>query len=149
MGPAIADVLFGDYNPGGKLPITVPRSVGQVPIYYNHKRTGRPPDPRDMYTSKYFDMLSTPLYPFGYGLSYTTFAYHDLRLGAARVSTTDSLSVTVTVTNTGRRSGDEVVQLYVRDEVATFTPAVRSLRGFRRITLAPGESRNVSFTLHP
>src|SRR5262249_38105498 len=98
MGPAIADVLFGDYNPGGKLPITVPRSVGQVPIYYNHKRTGRPPDPRDMYTSKYFDMLSTPLYPFGYGLSYTTFAYHDLRLGAARVSTTDSLSVTVTVT---------------------------------------------------
>ncbi len=149
MGPAVADVLFGDYNPGGKLPITVPRSVGQIPIYYNHKPTGRPPDPREMYTSKYFDIPWTPLYPFGYGLSYTTFVYRDLQLGATRIKRTDSLRVSVTVTNTGRRSGDEVVQLYIRDEVASFTPAVRSLRGFRRITLAPGESRTVTFVLRP
>jgi beta-glucosidase len=147
MGPAVADVLFGDYNPGGKLPITVPRSVGQVPIYYNHKRTGRPPVPHEMYTSKYFDMPWTPLYPFGYGLSYTTFRYHDLRLGAATIHRGDSLSVSVTVTNTGRRIGDEVVQLYIRDEVATFTPAIRSLRGFRRLTLAPGESQIVTFVV--
>ena len=149
MGSAVADVLFGDYNPGGKLPITVPRSVGQIPIYYNHKPTGRPPDPREMYTSKYFDMPWTPLYPFGYGLSYTTFEYRDLRLGATRIKRTGSLSVSVTVTNAGQRSGDEVVQLYIRDEVASFTPAVRSLRGFRRITLAPGESRTVTFVLRP
>jgi beta-glucosidase len=94
-------------------------------------------------------VLWTPLYPFGYGLSYTTFEYRDLRLGATRMKRTDSLTVGVTVTNTGHRSGDEVVQLYIRDEVASFTPAVRSLRGFRRITLAPGESRTVTFVLRP
>ncbi len=147
MGPAVADVLFGDFNPGGKLPMTVPRTVGQIPIYYNHKPTGRPPDARDMYTSKYLDTPWTPLYPFGYGLSYTTFRYSGVRLGAGRVRRTDSLSVSVTVTNTGRRTGDEVVQLYLRDEVASFTPPVRTLRGFRRINLAPGESRTVTFTL--
>jgi beta-glucosidase len=149
MGPAVADVLFGDYNPGGKMPITVPRTVGQIPIYYNHKRTGRPPDPRDRYTSKYIDLPWTPLYSFGHGLSYTTFAYRDLRLGATKIGRADSLSVSATVTNTGRRSGDEVVQLYIRDEVASFTPAVRTLRGFRRVTLAPGESRTVTFIIRP
>jgi beta-glucosidase len=149
MGPAVADVLFGAYNPGGKLPITIPRSVGQIPIYYNHKRTGRPADPKDMYTSKYIDSPWTPLYPFGYGLSYTTFAYRDLRLGATTIGRADSVSVSVTVTNTGRRAGDEVVQLYVRDEVASFTPPERSLRGFRRVALAPGDSRAVTFMLRP
>jgi len=148
-GPALADVLFGDYNPGGKLPITVPRTVGQVPIYYNHKPTGRPPDPGDHYTSKYLDVPWTPLYPFGYGLSYTTFSYDDLRLSAGRIRKSDSIVVSVRVTNTGRRGGDEVVQLYVRDEVASITRPVRTLRGFRRIKLAPGEAQTVTFTLHP
>lgn len=148
-GPAVADVLFGDYSPGGKLPISVPRAVGQVPIYYNHKNTGRPPDPRDNYTSKYLDLPSTPLYPFGYGLSYTTFGYSDPHLSAARVRRTDSITVSVDVTNTGRVTGDEVVQLYLRDDVASITRPVKELRGFRRITLEPGESRMVSFVLRP
>jgi beta-glucosidase len=148
-GPAVADVLFGDYNPGGKLPISVPRTVGQVPVYYNHKNTGRPTDETERYTSRYIDVLSTPLYPFGHGLSYTTFSYRDLRLGVSRLRRSDSLSVRVTVTNTGRRGGDEVVQLYLKDEVGSFTRPVLQLRGFRRVTLAPGESRVVGFTLGP
>jgi len=146
-GPALADVLFGDYNPGGKLPITVPRIVGQIPIYYDHKPTGRPPDPTDHYTSKYLDVPWTPLYPFGYGLSYTTFSYDDLRLSAGRIRKSDSIVVSVRVTNTGRRAGDEVVQLYLRDEVASITRPVQELRRFVRITLAPGEARMVAFTL--
>jgi len=148
-GPALADVLFGDYNPGGKLPITVPRTVGQIPIYYNHKPTGRPPDPGDHYTSKYLDAPWTPLYPFGYGLSYTTFSYDDLRLSAGRIRKSDSIVVSVRVTNTGRRAGDEVVQLYVRAEVASITRPVQELRRFLRITLAAGEGRTVAFTLRP
>jgi beta-glucosidase len=120
-----------------------------VPIYYNHKNTGRPPDPRDNYTSKYLDVPSTPLYPFGYGLSYTTFVYGEPRLSAARIRAADSITVSVEVTNTGRVTGDEVVQLYLRDDVATITRPVKELRGFRRITLAPGESRTVAFVLHP
>ncbi len=146
-GPAVADVLFGDYNPGGKLPITVPRSVGQVPIYYNHKPTGRPPEERERYSSKYLDEPWTPLYPFGYGLSYTAFAYDSLRLSTARLRRSDSVEVSVRVTNTGRHAGDEVVQLYVRDEVASSTRPVLALRRFERITLAPGEARTVAFTL--
>jgi beta-glucosidase len=148
MGPAVADVLFGDYNPAGRLPVTFPRATGQVPIYYNHKSTGRPPT-EDRYTSKYIDVHWTPQYPFGYGLSYTTFAYGAPRLSARSIEAGDSIVVTVDVTNTGPREGDEVVQLYVRDDVASITPAVRRLRGFRRITLRPGETRTVSFTLHP
>ncbi|HEU5209856.1 MAG TPA: glycoside hydrolase family 3 N-terminal domain-containing protein [Longimicrobiales bacterium] len=148
MGPAVADVLFGDYNPAGRLPVTFPRTTGQVPIYYNHKSTGRPPA-EDRYTSKYIDVHWTPQYPFGHGLSYTTFAYSAPRLSATSVAAADSLVVSVEVTNTGERAGDEVVQLYVRDEVASVTPAVRRLRGFRRIRLQPGETRSVSFTLHP
>ncbi len=149
MGPAVADVLFGDYNPGGKLPITVPRTVGQVPIYYNHKNTGRPFNPDDKYTSSYFDLPPTPLYPFGHGLSYTRFAYGNLRLSATRIRPSDSISVSVEVTNTGDRTGDEVVQLYLRDDVASFTRPVKELRGFRRITLAPGQMRTVVFGLGP
>jgi beta-glucosidase len=146
-GPAVADVLFGDYNPGGKLPISVPRTVGQVPIYYNHKNTGRPSDEDEKYTSKYLDVPSTPLYPFGHGLSYTSFRYRNLRLSAARIRAADSLTVSVEVTNTGDRAGDEVVQLYLRDDVASLSRPVKQLRGFRRITLEPGQTRTVSFAL--
>jgi beta-glucosidase len=149
MGPAVADVLFGDYNPGGKLPVTFPRTVGQVPLYYNHKNTGRPPSEEDRYTSKYIDVPWTPLYPFGHGLSYTTFAYSAPRLSATRIAAADSITVQVDVRNTGPRAGDEVVQLYVRDDVASVTRPVRELRGFERITVEPGQSRTVSFTLRP
>ena len=149
MGPAVADVLFGDYSPSGKLPVTFPRNVGQLPLYYNHKNTGRPPSERERYTSKYIDVPWTPLYPFGHGLSYTTFSYANLRTSKAQMSATDSLTVHVTVANSGDRTGDEVVQLYVRDDVASVTRPVRELRGFERISLRPGESRTVSFTLRP
>jgi beta-glucosidase len=148
-GLAIADVLFGDYNPGGKLPVTFPRNVGQVPIYYNHKNTGRPPSETERYTSKYIDVPWTPLYPFGHGLSYTTFAYDGLRLSASEIRATDSLTVTVTVRNTGDRAGDEVVQLYLRDDVASVTRPVKELKRFQRITLRPAESRTLTFTLAP
>jgi len=149
MGPAVADVLFGDYNPGGKLPVSFPRTVGQEPLYYNHKNTGRPPSDAERYTSKYIDVPWTPLYPFGHGLSYTTFAYSVPRLSATRIGTTGSIMVQTDVTNTGTVAGDEVVKLYVRDEVASVTRPVRELRGFERITLEPGQSRTVSFTLEP
>jgi beta-glucosidase len=146
-GPAIADVLFGDYSPSGKLPVTIPRNVGQVPIFYNHKNTGRPPSATDSYTSQYIDVPWTPLFPFGHGLSYTKFAYDSLRLSARQIRARDSIVVSVDVTNTGSRPGDEVVQLYLRDDVASITRPVKELRGFRRISLPPGERRTVTFTL--
>ena len=145
-GNATADVLFGDVNPSGRLPVTFPRSVGQIPLYYNHRNTGRPPA-AEKYTSKYIDVPVTPRYPFGYGLSYTTFSYRDLKLGAARIGPRDTLTVSVTVTNTGTREGTEVVQLYVRDEVASVARPVRELKGFRRVTLKPGEARTVELRL--
>jgi beta-glucosidase len=146
-GHAVADVVFGRVNPGGKLPVTFPRNAGQAPIYYNHKSTGRPPDAKDKYTSKYLDVPWTPLYPFGHGLSYTSFAFGNLRLGATRIGPAGSLTVSVEVTNTGTRRGDEVVQLYVQDVVASLTRPVQELKGFRRITLDPGERRAVEFVL--
>src|SRR5438132_344109 len=145
-GPALAAVLFGDVSPSGKLPATFPRSVGQIPLYYNHKNTGRPTGP-DKYTSKYTDLPVTPLFPFGHGLSYTTFGYSDLRLSAPRIAPAGTLKVSVTVTNTGAREGAEVVQLYVHDEVASVTRPVRTLAGFRRVSLKPGEARTVDFPL--
>lgn len=148
-GHALADVLFGDYNPAGRLPVSFPRTTGQVPIYYNHKSTGRPPLANEKYTSKYLDVPWTPLFPFGYGLSYTTFAYADLHLSSSTVANGDSVSVLVDVTNTGARAGDEVVQLYVRDDAASVTRPVRELKDFRRITLRPAETRSVRFVLHP
>jgi len=147
MGPAVADVLFGDANPGGKLPVSFPRTVGQVPVYYNHKNTGRPPNERERYTSKYIDVPWTPLYPFGHGLSYTTFTYGTPTLSALEIRPTDSVVVRVEVTNSGTRTGDEVVQLYVRDDVASVTRPVRMLKGFERVTIRPGERRVVTFTL--
>src|SRR6266481_871376 len=142
-GNATADVLFGDANPSGRLPVTFPRVLGQVPIYYNHRNTGRPADPNNKFTSKYIDVPVTPRYPFGFGLSYTTFAYSNLKLSAARARASDSITATVAVTNTGNREGTEVVQLYVRDEVASVSRPVRELKAFRRVTLKPGESRAV------
>ncbi len=149
MGPAVANVLFGDVNPGGKLPITFPRATGQVPIYYAHKNTGRPPDSANHYTSKYIDLPWTPLYPFGYGLSYTTFSYGTPRLSQPAIGMGDSVTVEVTVTNTGKRAGAEVVQLYLRDDVASITRPVQELRGFRRILLEPGQSETARFTIGP
>lgn len=151
-GPALADVLLGDYNPAGRLPMTVPRAVGQVPIYYNHANTGRPANPADHYTSKYIDIPWTPLYPFGYGRSYTTFSYRALHPSATTVRFTgpqDTLGVSVEVTNTGQRVGDEVVQLYLRDDDASVVRPVRELKGFRRVSLRPGETQTVRFTLRP
>ena len=148
-GSAVADVLFGDYNPGGKLPVSMPRSVGQIPIHYNHKRTGRPPRDEEKYTSKYLDSPWTPLYPFGHGLSYTRFEYGTPRIEEARISLDMNRPITVEidVTNTGERAGDEVVQLYVRDDVASVTRPVKQLRTFRRIHLEAGERRELRFTL--
>jgi beta-glucosidase len=145
MGNAVGDVLFGEVNPGGRLPITFPRFTGQVPIYYNARQTGRPADAQNEYTSKYEDAPWTPLYPFGHGLSYTRFAYGPLRLSHLHMTAADTLSVTVEVTNVGARAGDEVVQLYLRDLVAGVTRPVKELRGFERIHLAPGQTRAVTF----
>jgi len=142
-GNATADVLFGDVNPSARLPVTFPRVLGQVPLYYNHRNTGRPPDVNNKFSSKYIDVPVTPRYPFGFGLSYTTFAYSNLKLSAARARVSDTITATVTVTNSGSREGTEVVQLYVRDEVASVSRPVRELKAFRRVTLKPGESRSV------
>ena len=146
-GNAIADVLFGDVNPGGKLPVTFPRSVGQVPLYYNHKSTGRPPDANNKYTSKYLDVPWTPLFPFGYGLSYTQFKLTNLQLSAPRIRPDGSITVTADLENVGQRAGDEVVQLYIRDMAASVTRPVKELKGFQRITLQPGDKKRVEFKL--
>ena len=147
MGPAVADVVFGAANPGGKLPVTFPRATGQVPIYYNLKRTGRPGDPEVRYTSKYIDLEITPLYPFGHGLSYASFVYGGLEIEHDRVAAGDWIRVSGTVENTSKRDGDEVVQLYVRDEVASVSPPVMELAGFARVPLAAGEKKTVSFEI--
>ncbi|HEV7903522.1 MAG TPA: beta-glucosidase BglX [Pyrinomonadaceae bacterium] len=147
-GHAIADVLFGDVNPGGKLPVTFPRAAGQTPLYYNHKRTGRPPTDQK-YTSKYLDVPWTPLYQFGYGLSYTQFRLSNLQLSATSIRPNGQLTATVELENTGRRAGDEVVQLYIRDVASSVTRPVRELKGFERVTLKPGERRRVAFKLTP
>ncbi|HEY0379521.1 MAG TPA: glycoside hydrolase family 3 N-terminal domain-containing protein [Pyrinomonadaceae bacterium] len=148
-GNAVADVLFGDVNPGGKLPVTFPRNVGQIPIYYNAKTTGRPPDPNNKYTSKYLDVPVTPLYPFGFGLSYTQFRLSNLQLSARSIPANGQVTASVEVENAGRRAGDEVVQLYIQDVASSRTRAVRELKGFERVTLRPGEKRRVEFTLGP
>src|SRR5439155_15023002 len=148
-GNAIADVLFGDVNPGGKLPVTFPRAVGQVPLYYNHLNTGRPPDANNKYTSKYLDVSWTPLYPFGYGLSYTRFRLSNLQTSAPRIRPDGRLIVSVEVENVGSRTGDEVVQLYIRDVAASVTRQLKELKGFHRVTLRPGEKRRLEFTLAP
>jgi len=146
-GDAIADVLFGDFNPSGKLPVTFPRNVGQIPIFYNEKNTGRPKSP-DKFTSKYLDVPNSPLYPFGYGLSYTSFEYSDIRLSATEMAMDEVLEAIVTVTNTGDRFGEEVVQLYIRQLVGSITRPVKELKGFQKIGLEVGESKKVRFQLN-
>jgi len=145
-GNAIADVLFGDYNPSGKLVATFPYSVGQVPIYYNHPRTGRPAG-KIKFTSKYIDGPSEPLYPFGFGLSYTTFKYENLALSSSEVTKNCKVIINVDVINTGNRSGEEVVQLYISDVVASRVRPVKELKGFRKVELQPGERKTVSLKL--
>jgi len=148
-GNAIADVLFGDVNPGGKLPVTFPRTVGQVPIYYNHMNTGRPPEPSTRYNSKYLDLPWTPQFPFGFGLSYTQFKITNLQLSDASIARNGQLKVSVEVQNVGKRAGDQVVQLYIRDIAASMTRPVKELKGFKRISLKPGETQRIEFTLGP
>ena len=138
-GHALADVLFGDVNPSAKLPVTVPRTVGQVPIYYNHLPTGRPPNPDDKYTSKYLDTQIGPLFPFGFGLSYTQFEYTDIRM--------DHMQVSANVRNSGSRAGEEIVQMYIGDPVASVSRPVKELKGFQRVALQPNESKRVTFTI--
>jgi len=150
-GNAVAGVLFGNYNPSGKLTATFPRSVGQIPIYYNHKNTGRPyaGDPAAKYVSRYLDIPNDPLYPFGYGLSYTTFAYSEVKLSQNVLTNQQTLTASVIVTNTGNFAGEETVQLYLSQLVASLTRSVEDLRGFQQVRLQPGESRTVTFRLTP
>ncbi|MDA9570105.1 glycoside hydrolase family 3 C-terminal domain-containing protein [Porticoccaceae bacterium] len=145
-GNAIADVLFGDYNPSAKLTMTVPRNTGQIPIFYNTKRVSRPLD-NTRYTSKYIDSSITPLYPFGYGLSYTEFSYSPITLSEDSISFDESLTASVTVTNSGKRFGEEVVQLYIQDMVGSAVRPVKELKGFKKIALKPNQSQTVSFTI--
>jgi beta-glucosidase len=152
-GPALSDVLFGSAVPSGKLTVSFPRTVGQIPVYYNFMNTGRPVDPvtwimPSIYDqSKYIDVDYKPLYPFGFGLSYTTFTYEGLSLSAPAFGMDASLTVSARITNTGKRVADEIVQLYIRDLAASVTRPVKELKGFKRISLNPGEGKTVEFTL--
>jgi len=155
-GYAIADVLYGKVNPSGKLPMTFPRSVGQVPIYYNAKNTGRPLSDEksdkcefEKFRSNYIDECNTPLFPFGYGLSYTSFGYSDVQLSKTQLSGNDQLTASITLTNSGKYDGNEVVQLYIRDMVGSVTRPVKELKGFQKVFLKAGESKKISFTITP
>jgi beta-glucosidase len=149
VGNALADVLFGDYNPSGKLTNSFPRNVGQIPVYYNHLNTGRPQptDKFEKFKTNYLDVENSPLLPFGYGLSYTSFSYSDIKLSAATLNTTGKIKATITVTNTGDYDGEEVVQLYIRDMVASISRPVKELKGFQKILINKGESKEISFTI--
>ncbi|MBF8148581.1 beta-glucosidase BglX [Winogradskyella sp. F6397] len=148
-GNAVAQVLYGDYNPSGKLPMTFPRNVGQVPIYYNYKNTGRPIDKDDnVFWSHYSDVENTPLYPFGHGLSYTNFSYSDLEINGNTFALEDDVNVSVNVTNTGTIDGKEVVQLYIRDLVGSITRPVKELKGFELVEIKAGETKTINFTLN-
>ena len=146
-GNAIADVLFGDYNPSGKLPVSFPRNTGQCPVYYNHKKTGRSTDPGSVFWSHYTDAPNDPLFPFGFGLSYTTFEYNDLTISSPEISMDEELQVSVNVKNTGEYEGTEIVQLYVCDLYGSIARPVKELKGFRGISLKPGEDKKVSFNI--
>ncbi len=149
-GNAIAQVLYGDYNPSGKLPMTFPRTIGQVPIYYNHKNTGRPTmnEPESVFWSHYGDEKNTPLYPFGFGLSYSKFEYSDMKLSNNSFSKNGEIQVTVTLKNSGKVTGKEVVQLYIRDLIGSITRPVKELKGFEMVELQPNESKIVTFTIN-
>jgi beta-glucosidase len=146
-GNAIADILFGNYNPSGKLTTSFPVNVGQIPLYYNHKNTGRPTQPNSKFNSKYLDSPNDPLYPFGYGLSYTRFEYGDVKLSDTLLKGNDTLSVTVTLTNTGKLVGEEVVQLYIQDPVASISRPVKELKKFKKVMLQPGEKKEIGMDI--
>jgi beta-glucosidase len=148
-GDAIANVLFGDYNPAAKLPMSFPRAEGQIPIYYNHYNTGRPAanDSDVNYVSAYVDLPNSPKFAFGYGLSYTTFEYSKIKLSKTQMQANEKIEASVTITNTGNYDGEEVVQLYIRDIVASVVRPVKELKGFQKIFLKKGESRQVKFTI--
>ena len=150
-GLAISDVLFGDVNPSGKLTATFPRSIGQIPLFYNHKNTGRPLQNKEgkfeKFTSNYIDERNEPVYPFGFGLSYTNFTYDNLRLSSDKMTENDTIKVTVDVTNTGDFDGKEVVQLYIRDVIGTVTRPVKELKGFQKVALNKGETKSVTFSI--
>ena len=148
-GNAVADVLFGEYNPSGKITATFPRNVGQIPIYYNHLNTGRPYHPGDSpkFKSDYLDVLNSPLYPFGFGLSYTTFSYSNISLDNSILQSGGKITASVSVTNTGTRKGKETVQMYIRQMVGSIARPVKELKGFKQITLEPGETQKVSFNI--
>ncbi len=150
-GNAIADVLFGDVNPSGKLTTTFPQNVGQIPLYYNHKNTGRPLEGKwfQKFRSNYLDVSNDPVYPFGFGLSYTTFNYSDIKLSDTLLKGNKTLTASVQLTNTGTRKGKEVVQLYIRDVVGSITRPVKELKGFQKIELNPGETKTISFKITP
>lgn len=151
-GHAIADVLFGDVNPSGKLPVTFPQNVGQIPLFYNHKNTGRPlPEGKwfQKFRSNYLDVSNDPAFPFGFGLSYTSFSYSDVKLSGSQMAANGSLTASVTVSNTGKTDGAEVVQLYIRDLVGSTTRPVKELKGFEKIFLKAGESKTVTFKITP
>jgi beta-glucosidase len=145
-GNAVADVLFGDVNPGGKLPVSWPRTAGQEPLYYNHNLTHEPED-RPSFTSRYWDLSTKPLYPFGYGLSYSTFKFANLHLSKDRINAEQTTEVQVDVTNTGTIAGDAVAQMYIHQRAGSASRPVRQLKGFRRITLQPGETQTLKFSL--
>ena len=146
-GDAVADVLFGNYNPSGKLTTTFPDNVGQIPLYYNHKNTGRPFQADSKFTSKYLDSPNDPVYPFGFGLSYTTFEYGDVKLSKTQLKGDEKLSVSVTLTNTGKYAGEEVVQLYIGDPVASVSRPVKELKNFRKVMLQPGEQKGITMDI--
>ncbi|TLX75803.1 beta-glucosidase BglX [Labilibacter sediminis] len=148
-GNGIADVLFGDYNPSGKITMTFPRNVGQVPIYYNHKKTGRPIDHTHKFTTKYLDVPNEPLFPFGYGLSYTSFNYSNISLSKTNLKGNEELIASVNITNSGKIAGEEIVQLYLNDPKASVSRAVKELKGYKKIYLTPGEIQKVSFVITP
>jgi beta-glucosidase len=145
-GDAVADVLFGDVNPGGKLPVSWPRAAGQEPLYYNHNLTHEPED-RPTFTSRYWDLSSKPLYPFGYGLSYTTFKFGNLKLSKDHIGGGEAAEVMVDVTNTGAVAGDAVAQVYIHQRAGSASRPVRQLKGFRRVMLKPGETQTLKFPL--
>ncbi|MCF8240659.1 MAG: glycoside hydrolase family 3 C-terminal domain-containing protein [Melioribacteraceae bacterium] len=148
-GNALAQVLFGDYNPSGKLPVTFPRNVGQIPIYYSHKSTGRPFNGNDKYTAKYLDVDITPLYPFGYGLSYTDFEYSEITTSKRNYNSDEIIEVSVTVRNTGLIDGEEVIQLYITDKFASITRPVKELKDFTKVLIKPGETKKIKFVITP
>ena len=140
-------ICFGKYNPSGKLTMTFPRNVGQIPIYYNAKNTGRPFNDNQKFTSKYLDIPNSPLYPFGFGLSYTSFSYSPISLNKTTINASDKLEATITITNTGKFDGEETAQLYIRDVVGSVTRPVKELKGFQKVFLKASESKKITFAL--